>query len=142
MSVNKVILLGRLGKDPELKSLPNGNSVCNFSIATSEKWNDKASGQKQEKTEWHNITVYGKIAESCSTYLAIGREVFIEGKIQTRSWDDKDGNKRYTTEVIANNVQFIGSNLEKNEALKTAHGNSGDTQINTNADFASTDIPF
>ena len=142
MSVNKVILLGRLGKDPELKSLPNGNSVCNFSIATSEKWNDKASGQKQEKTEWHNITVYGKIAESCSAYLAKGREVFIEGKIQTRSWDDKDGNKRYTTEVIANNVQFIGSNLEKNEALKTAHGNSNDTQINTNADFASDDIPF
>ena len=96
MSVNKVILLGRLGQDPELKYTPTGMAVCNFSLATSEKWKDKA-GQDQERTEWHRVVVWGKIAELCNQYLAKGRQAYLEGSLQTRSWDDKDGNKRYTT---------------------------------------------
>ena len=107
MSVNKVILLGRLGQDPELKYTPGGAAVCNFSMATTEAWTDK-QGQKQEKTEWHRIVVWGKLAELCNQYLAKGRQAFVEGRLQTRSWDDKDGTKRYTTETMATTVQFIG----------------------------------
>ena len=99
MSVNKVILLGRLGQDPELKYTPGGSAVCNFSIATTEAWTDK-QGQKQEKTEWHRVVVWGKLAELCNQYLAKGRQAFLEGRLQTRSWDDKDGHKRYTTEIL------------------------------------------
>lgn len=109
MSVNKVILLGRLGQDPELKYTPSGSSVCNFSLATSENWKDKNNGQKQEKTEWHRIVVWGKLAELCHQYLTKGRQVYVEGKLQTRSWDDKtSGAKRYTTEILATAIQFIG----------------------------------
>ncbi|MFN8370885.1 MAG: single-stranded DNA-binding protein [Bacteriovoracaceae bacterium] len=115
MSVNKVILLGRLGQDPELKYTPSGAAVCNFSLATSEAWNDK-DGQKQEKTEWHRIVVWGKLAELCNQYLAKGRQAFVEGRIQTRSWDDtKSGTKKYTTEILANTVQFIGGAQASNE---------------------------
>jgi single-strand DNA-binding protein len=106
--VNKVILVGNLGKDPEVRHTPQGQTVANFSIATSESWNDK-TGQKQERTEWHRIVVWGKLAELCSKYLSKGRQVYIEGKLQTRAWDDKEGQKRYTTEVIANTIQFLSS---------------------------------
>jgi len=106
--INKVILVGNLGKDPELRHTPQGQAVCNFSIATSESWNDK-SGQKQERTEWHRIVVWGKLGELCAKYLSKGRQAYIEGKLQTRAWDDKDGQKRYTTEVIALTVQFLGA---------------------------------
>ena len=105
--INKVILVGNLGKDPELRHTPQGQAVANFSIATSESWNDKA-GQKQERTEWHRIVVWGKLGELCSKYLGKGRQVYVEGKLQTRAWDDKEGQKRYTTEVVANTVQFLG----------------------------------
>ncbi|MDH4468182.1 MAG: single-stranded DNA-binding protein [Bacteriovoracaceae bacterium] len=108
MSVNKVILVGRLGQDPELKNTPGGAAVCQFSLATSENWMDK-QGQKQEKTEWHRIVVWGKLAETCNQYLAKGRQAYVEGKLQTRSWDDKEGQKKYTTEIVANTVQFLGS---------------------------------
>lgn len=107
MSVNKVILLGRLGQDPELKYTPSGMAVCNFSLATSENWVDK-SGQRQEKTEWHRIQVWGKLGELCNQYLAKGRQAYVEGRLQTRSWDDQSGNKRYVTEITATIVQFIG----------------------------------
>ena len=105
--VNKVILVGRLGADPDMRYTPSGQGVCEMRIATSESWNDK-NGQRQERTEWHRIVVWGKRAEICSKYLAKGRQVYIEGRIQTRSYDDKDGNKRYITEIIANDVQFLG----------------------------------
>ena len=105
--INKVILVGNLGKDPEVRHTPNGQAVANFSIATSEAWTDKG-GQKQERTEWHRIVAWGKLAELCGKYLAKGRQCYIEGKLQTRAWDDKDGGKRYTTEVVANTVQFLG----------------------------------
>lgn len=105
--VNKVILVGRLGADPDMRYTPSGQGVCEMRLATSESWNDK-NGQRQERTEWHRIVVWGKRAEICSKYLAKGRQVYIEGRIQTRSYDDKDGNKRYITEIIANDVQFLG----------------------------------
>lgn len=154
MSVNKVILLGRLGQDPELKYTPSGAAVCNFSVATSESWTDKNSGQKNEKTEWHRVVVWGKLAELCNQYLSKGRQAFIEGKLQTRAWDDKDGNKRYTTEIAATTVQFIGAqgsasnNYENNSygepsyQANTQAAPAQEYNISTDANFASDDIPF
>ena len=105
--VNKVILVGNLGADPDMRYTPSGQGVCELRVATSESWNDK-NGQRQERTEWHRIVVWGKRAEVCSKYLSKGRQVYVEGRIQTRSYDDKDGNKRYITEIIAADVQFLG----------------------------------
>jgi single-strand DNA-binding protein len=105
--VNKVILVGNLGNDPEMRQIPSGAAVCEFRIATNEVWTDK-EGQRQERTEWHRIIVWGKRAETCAKYLSRGRQVFVEGKLRTRSWEDKDGNKRYTTEIVANDIQFLG----------------------------------
>lgn len=125
--INKVILVGNLGKDPEIRHTPNGQAVANFSIATSESWTDKG-GQKQERTEWHRIVVWGKLAELCGKYLSKGRQCFVEGKLQTRSWDDKDGQKRYTTEVIANTVQFLGGTTGTGASRGDfeSHGGGGD----------------
>jgi single-strand DNA-binding protein len=106
--VNKVILIGNLGKDPELRYTPSGQAVATFSLATSEKWRDR-EGITQDRTEWHNIVVWGRQAEIAKEYLAKGRQVYIEGRIQTRSWEDKDGNKRYTTEIIGQRLQFLGT---------------------------------
>lgn len=105
--VNKAILVGRLGKDPEVKYTPSGNAVANFSIATSESYTDK-SGQKQDKTEWHNIVLWNKLAEIVKQYVKKGDCVYIDGKIQTRSWEDRDGNKKYITEIIGNSMQMLG----------------------------------
>ena len=105
--VNKVILIGNLGKDPELRYLPSGESVVKFSLATSSRWKDK-SGQLQERTDWHNIVVFRKLAEICNEYLKKGSPVYVEGRIQNRSWEDKNGNKRYITEIIAQSVQMLG----------------------------------
>lgn len=107
MSVNKVILIGNLGRDPEVRFTAGGKAVARFSVATSEVWND-SEGTRQERTEWHNIVVWGKQAESCGQYLQKGRQVYIEGSIRTRQYDDKDGNKKYITEVHAQRVQFLG----------------------------------
>lgn len=106
-SINKVILIGRLGKDPEMRFTPSGKAVTNFTMATNENWTDQ-SGEKQERTEWHRIVTWGKLAENCAKLLAKGKQVYVEGRIQTRSWDDKDGSKRYTTEVVANIMQMLG----------------------------------
>lgn len=107
--VNKVILVGNLGKDPEVRYTPSGSAVANFSIATSEEWKDKNTGEKQERTEWHRIVAFGRLGEICGEYLHKGRQVYIEGRIQTREWEDRDGNKRYTTEVIAREMKMLGS---------------------------------
>lgn len=104
--VNKVILLGNLGADPEMKYTPNGTAVCNLRIATSESFKGQ-DGQWQERTEWHRVVVYGKTAENCGQYLAKGRQVYIEGRLTTRSWDDQSGQKRWMTEVVARDVQFL-----------------------------------
>lgn len=108
MSVNKVILVGRLGQNPEVRYTPSGAAVANFSVATNETWVDK-SGQKQDRTEWHRIVVWGKTAENCNQYLSKGRQVYIEGKLQTRQWQDKDGQTKYSTEIQAQTVQFLGT---------------------------------
>jgi single-strand DNA-binding protein len=109
MSVNKVILVGRLGQNPEVRYTPSGAAVANFSIATNENWMDK-SGQKQERTEWHRIVVWGKTAENCAQFLTKGRQIYVEGRLQTRQWQDKDNQTKYTTEVQAQTVQFLGGN--------------------------------
>lgn len=105
--VNKAILVGNLGRDPELRQTPSGQSVCNFTLATSESWTDR-NGERVERTEWHRIVAWGKTGELCAQYLSKGRTVYVEGRIQTREWEDKDGNKRYTTEINAQTVNFIG----------------------------------
>lgn len=110
--VNKVILIGNLGRDPELRYTQNGQAVANFSLATSETWRDKSSGERVEKTEWHRIVAWGKTGELCSQYLSKGRQVYIEGRLQTREYEDKEGIKRYTTEIVANQVTFIGNRGE------------------------------
>lgn len=106
-SVNKVMLIGNLGADPEKRFLGSGQAVCNFRIATTEHWKDK-QGNKQERTEWHRIVVYGPQAEACEKYLAKGRQVYVEGSVRNRQWEDQQGQKRYITEIIAQRVQFLG----------------------------------
>ncbi|MDD2833414.1 MAG: single-stranded DNA-binding protein [Methylotenera sp.] len=106
-SVNKVILVGNLGRDPEVRFMPNGEAVCNFSIATADSWKDKA-GVKQERTEWHNIVMYRKLAEIAGEYLKKGRPVYIEGRLQTKKWQTKEGQDRYTTEIVADQMQMLG----------------------------------
>lgn len=136
MSVNKVILVGRLGQNPEVRYTPSGSAVANFSVATNEAWTDK-SGQKQERTEWHRIVVWGKLAELCSQYLAKGRQCYVEGRLQTREWTDKDGVKKYSTEVQAQTVQFLGGergagmgNESRSAGGPTANFGGGNAQSN------------
>ena len=107
--VNKAIILGNVGNDPELKYTANGNAIANISIATSESWKDKQTGQKQEKTEWHKVSAFGRLAEIIGEYVKKGSKVYIEGKIQTRKWQDKNGEDRYTTEIVANELQLLDS---------------------------------
>jgi single-strand DNA-binding protein len=116
-SVNKVILVGNLGKDPEVRYMPNGEAVCNFSIATTDSWKDKA-GAKQERTEWHSIVMYRKLAEIAGEYLKKGAPVYIEGRLQTRKWQDKEGKDRYTTEIISEQMQMLGgrSNADSDDS--------------------------
>jgi single-strand DNA-binding protein len=106
--INKVILVGNLGKDPETRYMPNGKAVTNFSIATSESWTDKQSGDKQERTEWHNIVMFEKLAEIAAEYLRKGSQVYVEGSLRTRKWQDKEGKDRYTTEIVARDMQMLG----------------------------------
>ena len=133
-SVNKVIVLGNLGKDPELRHLPNGDAVCNFSLATTESWKDK-DGNKQDKTEWHNVVIFRKLAEIAGEYLKKGRPVYIEGRLQTRKWQDKEGKDRYTTEIVADQMQMLGSRDEAKEVAKP-------TQAPTGFEDMADDIPF
>lgn len=106
--VNKVILLGNLGADPEKRETPNGVTVTNLRLATSEQWTDKNSGEKRENTEWHRVVMFGRLADIAAQYLSKGSQVYIEGKIQTRKWQDQSGNDRYSTEIVANDMQLIG----------------------------------
>lgn len=146
MSVNKVILIGRLGQDPELKHTPSGATVCTFSIATTESWVDKQTHQKQEKTEWHRIVVWGKMAEICNQYLGKGKQAFVEGRIQTRSWEDESGMKKYATEILASSVQFLGGSSSQEAHSQGGGGKQSSTasgyQVATDANFAADDLPF
>jgi single-strand DNA-binding protein len=107
-SVNKVILIGNLGRDPETRYMPDGGAITNISVATTDVWKDK-NGDKQEKTEWHRVAFFGKLAEIAGEYLKKGSQVYVEGRLQTRKWQDKDGNDKYTTEIVADRMQMLGS---------------------------------
>jgi single-strand DNA-binding protein len=139
-AVNKVILIGNLGRDPEVRYTSSGTPVANFTMATTERWNDPASGERKEKTEWHRIVVWGKQAEIAGEYLRKGRQVYVEGSLQTREWTDREGNKRQTTEVRAQRFQMLGSrggDVESSSSQETstavAEGGGG---------FEEDDIPF
>jgi single-strand DNA-binding protein len=136
--VNKVMLIGRLGKDPDIRYTPDGTMVTTFRMATDEQWKDK-NGEKVQKTEWHQIVTYRKLAEICGNYLVKGKLVFIEGRIQTRSWEDKEGVKRYTTEIIANDMKMLdskGQNKTEDASFDATPGssNGGNTPLD--------DVPF
>lgn len=134
--VNKAIIVGHLGGDVELRFTPSGKAVANFNVATSESWTDQ-DGSRKEQTEWHRIVVWGKTAELCGEYLRKGRQVYLEGRIQTREWKDKDGNKRYTTEIIASQVTFLGGG--RGEGGQGGHGaqNGPDVQSSGHHDHES-----
>lgn len=134
--INKAMLIGRLGKDPEVRYTPDGTMVTNFNLATDEQWKDK-SGEKVQKTEWHRIVTFGKLAEICGNYLVKGKLVFVEGRIQTRSWEDKDGVKRFTTEIVASNMQMLDSKGQS----KTMEDSSSDSAAG-GAAAGSDDVPF
>jgi single-strand DNA-binding protein len=145
--LNKVILIGNLGRDPELRYTPGGSPVAEFSLATNDKWKDK-EGNPQERTEWHNIVAWGRQAEICGEYLNKGRQVYVEGRIQTRSWDDKDGNKRYKTEVVARQVLMLGGRGEgpgpgaKADKADPKKSPSPDMVSEPDPDYSDEDIPF
>lgn len=143
MSVNKVILVGRLGQNPEVRYTPSGAAVANFSVATNEAWTDK-SGQKQERTEWHKVVVWGKLAELCSQYLTKGRQAYVEGRLQTRQWQDKDGQTKYTTEIQAQTVQFLGGNSTSASTNGPSPDHTGSSRNESTGDptFTEDDIPF
>lgn len=134
--MNRVTILGRLGKDPEAKHLPTGSMVCNFSIATSDRWKDK-DGNSQEKTEWHSIVAFGKLAEICSKYLEKGRQTLVEGKLQTRSWEDDSGKKHYRTDIVASNVVFLGQSGNQSTPSESAG-----QQVTSSTDFAVDNMQF
>jgi single-strand DNA-binding protein len=113
--INKVILVGNLGKDPETRYMPSGKAVTNFSIATSESWKDKQTGEQKEQTEWHNIVMYDRLAEIAAEYLRKGSQVYVEGRLRTRKWQDKEGQDRYTTEIVADTMQMLGSRAGSGE---------------------------
>ena len=147
-SVNKVILVGNLGRDAELRYTPGGAAVATLNMATTEVWNDK-SGQRQEKTEWHRVVLWGKTAESLSEYLTKGKQIYVEGRLQTRQWDDKDGNKRYTTEIRSDRVVLLGgggrggsmsAGGERGE--RSSGGDFGGPGPDTSVPLTDDDIPF
>jgi single-strand DNA-binding protein len=147
-SVNKVILVGNLGRDAELRYTPGGAPVATLNLATTEVWNDKA-GQKQEKTEWHRVVLWGKSAETLSEYLVKGKQIYVEGRLQTRQWDDKDGNKRYTTEIRGDRIVLLGGggrgagSMSRGgageDAVGVAHGGPG---ADAGEPLTDDDIPF
>lgn len=142
--VNKVIIVGRLGGDPEVKAIGQGTTVARLNIATSENWMGK-DGQKQERTEWHRVVVWGKLAEICGKHLSKGRQVYVEGRLQTRQWEDQQGQKKYTTEIVANTVQFLGSaGGERSSENKNSGGDDfGYQDFGPEPSFnSSDDIPF
>ena len=142
MAVNKVILIGNLGRDPEIRYTTGGQAVANFTIATTERYTNK-SGERQEDTEWHRIVAWGRLAEICGEYLSKGRMVYIEGSIKTRSWEDKEGNTRYTTEIVARNMQMLGGQGVRTEAPAASDDKAPqDFDIEDDSFANDDDIPF
>jgi len=149
-SVNKVILVGNLGKDPETRYMPNGDAVTNVVIATSESWKDKNSGEKKEVTEWHRVVFFRKLAEIASQYLRKGSQVYIEGALKTRKWQNKEGQDQYTTEIVADEMKMLGSKGDRpsQDASQGSHGDSNEQPAQQSAPTKSAefdddgDIPF
>jgi len=146
--INKVILVGNIGAKPEVKYSSNGSAIANLSVATSETWNDKNSGEKQEKTEWHRVSLYGKLAEIAGQYLDKGSKVYVEGKLQTRKWQDQSGQDRYTTEIIVSGYGGTLQMLDRREGMASSSQSAPSTNINNdtvevadNSGFED-DIPF
>ncbi len=140
--INKVILIGNLGRDPEVRYTPDGTAVANFSIATSDTWTDKASGEKRERTEWHRIVAWRRLGEICGEYLSKGRQVYIEGKIQTREWEDKEGVKRYTTEIVADQMQMLGPKGTGERPASAGGAPAYNAEPDASSNTADDDIPF
>lgn len=148
--VNKVILIGRLGRDPEIKYLPSGGAVTNFGIATSESWKDKSSGQRQERTEWHSIVIFNKLAEIAGEYLRKGSLVYIEGSLRTRKWQAQDGSDRYSTEIVASVMQILDGKTEPSQSesktiaydMGSGHYESKLARPQQSMDSFDEDIPF
>ena len=134
--INKVILVGNLGKDPETRYMPNGKAVTNFTVATSESWKDKQTGEQREQTEWHNIVMYDRLAEIAAEYLRKGSQVYIEGKLRTRKWQDKEGRDRYTTEINANEMQMLGGRSGGGTGSGSGGGGGGDYRDRGGSDAA------
>ncbi|AHN25506.1 single-stranded DNA-binding protein [Gilliamella apicola] len=132
--INKVILVGNLGQDPEVRYMPNGNAVANFSVATSESWKDKQTGETRDRTEWHRVVVFGKLAEIAGEYIKKGTQVYLEGQLQTRKWQDQSGQDRYTTEVVINPIggtlQILGSRGNSNDSYDDGSQNWGQSANN------------
>jgi single-strand DNA-binding protein len=152
-SVNKVIVVGNLGRDPETKYMPDGNAITNVSVATSFQWNDKTSGEKKEETEWHRVVFRGKLAEVAGEYLKKGSQVYVEGRLRTRKWQDKEGQERYTTEIVAERMQMLGSRagsgqprddapMEPRAAAPKAAAGAGAKKPAGKFDDMEDDIPF
>jgi single-strand DNA-binding protein len=146
-SVNKVILVGNLGRDAELRYTPGGSPVATINLATTEVWNDKA-GQRQEKTEWHRVVLWGKTAESLNEYLTKGKQIYVEGRLQTRQWDDKDGNKRYTTEIRGDRIVLLGgggggmAGGGGRQQPRSAGGSHEEPMMEPGGELTDDDIPF
>jgi single-strand DNA-binding protein len=149
--INKVILIGHLGADPETRAMPSGMTVANLRLATSENWKDKTSGEQQERTEWHNVAMFGRLAEIAGEYLRKGSQVYIEGRLRTRKWQDKSGADRYTTEIVANDMQMIGgrggaggagSGGEPRERSAPAESSAATAGAGAGAEDFDDDIPF
>jgi len=143
--INKVIIVGNLGKDPEVKYMPSGGAVANVTVATNESWKDKQTGEKQERTEWHNVVFFGKLAEIVGEYLRKGSQVYVEGRLQTRKWQDRNGQDRYTTEIVASEMQMLGGRgggVDSNfSSPPKAANTSQETAAGATDDFDD-DIPF
>ena len=144
--INKVILIGHLGADPETRYMPSGGAVTNIRLATTESWKDKQSGEQQERTEWHRVAIFGRTAEIAAEYLRKGSQVYIEGRLRTRKWQDNQGNERYTTEIVANDMQMLGGRSGMGEPPPTERGAEDTTTRRTAAaapaEEFDDDIPF
>jgi single-strand DNA-binding protein len=152
-SVNKVILVGNLGRDPETRYNPEGGAICNISVATTDTWKDKTSGEKQERTEWHRVVFFNRLAEIAGEYLKKGSQVYVEGSLRTRKWQDKEGQERYTTEIVADRMQMLGSRQGMGDAAArekmgeakepaTAGAPQGAKKAGGKLDDLDDDIPF
>ena len=140
--INKVIIVGNLGADPDSRAMPSGNAVTNISVATSESWNDRETGEKLEKTEWHRVVFFNRLAEIAAQYLKKGSQVYVEGKLQTRKWEDKEGNERWTTEVVANQMQMLGDRMSNDMSNDNASSSQSSSDNDFSTDEFDDDIPF